>query len=400
MPLMAFIFSLIALSIDAMLPALPDIGRDLNVDTENDQQLVISAMFLGMGLAQIFYGPLSDSIGRKWAIHWSLVVFMTGCLISTLSASFEIMLVGRVLQGMGAAGPRVIGIALIRDQYEGAEMARIMSFVMGVFILVPAVAPALGQGIIMVSHWRMIFVVLLIFTTLVWAWFAVRQPETLPLERRAPFSLDVIWAGIQQTCRNRIAFGYTIIAGIIFGAFVGYLSSAQQMFGVIYGIIDLFPLYFAILSLAIGCSSVINGRLVVRLGMRFLSAFSLVGMTVISFTFLVYANFVDGVPELWLNMVYFVAMFLCIGSLFGNLNALAMEPLGRIAGIGAAVIGSISTLISAVLGTFIGQMFDGTVLPLVAGFAVLGLAGLVLMNWTERGRPTKKTTKSTSTTDD
>lgn len=385
-PLMALMVSLVALSIDAMLPALPRIGLELGVEAENDQQLVISALFLGLGVGQMIYGPLSDSIGRKPAIYSGYVIFVIGCVVSILSTSFEIMLAGRVLQGMGAAGPRIVCIALVRDQYEGREMARIMSFVMGVFILVPALAPAMGQGIIMLSHWRGIFVVFLGLALVSWGWFVLRQPETLPPERRIRFSVSVIWSGVLETCRNRVAFGYTISAGLIFGAFIGYLSSAQQMFSAIYGITDLFPLYFATLALVIGLSSVINGWFVMKIGMRLLSSYALASLTFLSFTYFIYAAYVGGAPDLWLNMVYFIVAFLSIGILFGNFNALAMEPLGHIAGVGAAVVGSTSTLISAPLGAFIGQEFDGTVLPLVGGFALLGSMAIALMYWTELGR--------------
>lgn len=385
-PLMALMISLVALSIDAMLPALTLMGKDLGVGAVNDQQLIISALFLGLGVAQMIFGPLSDSIGRKPAIYGGYVIFVIGCLISILSTNFEIMLVGRVLQGIGAAGPRIVCVALVRDQYEGREMARIMSFVMGVFILVPAVAPALGQGIIMLSGWRAIFVSFLLIAFIAWGWFAIRQPETLAPERRATFSFFVIWSGVQETCRNRISLGYTLIAGCIFGTLVGYLSSAQQMFATIYAITDLFPLYFAVLALAVGLSSIINGRLVIKFGMRLLSHFALVSLTVLSGVFFLYTMSVGGTPGLWMNMAYFISAFLCFGLLFGNLNALAMEPLGHIAGIGAAVVGSFSTLISAPLGAFIGQLFDGTVQPLVGGFALLAALSLALMYWTERGR--------------
>ena len=385
-PLMALMISLVALSIDAMLPALPRIGQDLGADAVNDQQLIISALFLGLGVAQMIFGPLSDSIGRKPAIYGGYVIFVIGCLISILSTNFEIMLVGRVLQGIGAAGPRIVCVALVRDQYEGREMARIMSFVMGVFILVPAMAPAIGQGIIMISGWRAIFVLFLVIALLAWGWFYIRQPETLPPERRAPFSFFVIWTGVRETCRNRISLGYTLIAGCIFGALVGYLSSAQQMFASIYAITDLFPLYFAVLALAVGLTSIINGRMVLKYGMRLLSRLALICLTVLSVVFFLYAAQVDGIPSLWMNMTYFIFAFLCFGLLFGNLNALAMEPLGHIAGIGAAVVGSLSTLISAPLGALIGQLFDGTVLPLVGGFALLATLALSLMYWTERGR--------------
>lgn len=384
-PLMALMISIIAFSVDAMLPALPSIGRDLAVRNENDQQLVVSALLLGLGVAQMIYGPLSDSIGRKRAIYGGYVIFIIGCVISIMASSFEVMLVGRVLQGVGAAGPRIVVIALVRDQYEGREMARIMSFVMGVFILVPALAPAIGQSIIALSQWRMIFVVFLILAVVAWVWFAWRQPETLPPERRVRFSASVIWFGIRETCTNRVAFGYTLTAGLVFGAFVGYLSSTQQMFGDIYGITDRFPLYFAALALAIGLSSFINGRLVMRVGMRRLSAYAVASLTLVSWAFFPYALSVGGVPDLSINMAYFVAAFLSIGILFGNFNALAMAPLGHIAGVGAAVVGSVSTLISALLGAIIGQMFDGTVLPMVGGFALLGLLAAGIMWWIERG---------------
>jgi len=383
---MALMISLVALSIDAMLPALSHIGVDLGVEAKNDQQLIISALFLGLGVAQMVYGPLSDSIGRKPAIYCGYVIFVIGCIISIVSTNFEIMLVGRVLQGVGAAGPRIVCVALVRDQYEGREMARIMSFVMGVFILVPAMAPAIGQGIMMISGWRAIFLSFLAIAIIAWGWFALRQPETLAPEQRVQFSFFNILSGITETCRNRIAFGYTIIAGFIFAALVGYLSSAQQMFSVIYDITDMFPLYFAVLALSVGLSSVINGRLVMKFGMRMLSAYALIGLTFLSSTFFLYAVTVEGTPTLWLNMAYFIAVFLCFGLLFGNLNALAMEPLGHIAGIGAAVVGSLSTLISALLGALIGQMFDGTVLPLVGGFALLAAMALALMHWIEQGR--------------
>ncbi len=385
-PLMALMISLVALSIDAMLPALQRIGLDLGVKNNNDQQLIISALFLGLGVAQMIYGPLSDSIGRKSAIYSGYVIFVIGCIISIVATNFEVMLVGRVLQGIGAAGPRIVCVALVRDQYEGREMARIMSFVMGVFILVPAMAPAIGQGIIMISGWRAIFVSFLAIALIAWGWFALRQPETLPPERRVGFSFFIIWSGIKETCGNRIAFGYTVIAGFIFAALVGYLTSAQQLFSVIYAITDEFPLYFAVLALAVGLSSIINGRLVMTFGMRALSSFALINLSLLSWAFFVYVVGVDGTPGLWLNMAYFIAAFLCFGLLFGNLNALAMEPLGHIAGIGAAVIGSLSTLISMVLGTIIGQAFDGTILPLVGGFALLATAAVALSYWTEQGR--------------
>ncbi len=392
--LTALVISLVALSIDIMLPALQQIAGDLGAPRANDSQLIVSALFAGLAAGQIVYGPLSDSIGRKPAIHAGLVLFILGCLMSILATSFTVMLAGRVLQGLGAAGPRSVIIALVRDQYEGRAMARIMSLVMAVFIMVPALAPGIGQIILMVAHWRAIFGFLLAVAAISLIWFALRQPETLAPERRVGFSPSRIVLAVRETCGNRVAFGYTVASGLIFGAFVGYLNSAQQIFQIQYRLGALFPLYFAVLALAIGGASLVNARLVMRHGMRRLSAWALGLLTGLSLAFLVLAYVLAaGAPPLWALMAYLVVAFFCIGMLFANFNALAMAPLGHIAGVGAAVVGSLTTLISMTLGAAIGQAYDGSVLPLVAGFALLGLAAIAVMRWTERGR--KKDDQST-----
>ena len=381
--MMALLISLVALSIDAMLPALPQIGADLGVERPNHYQLVISVLLLGMACGQLVYGPLSDSTGRKPAIYAGLALFLLGCLLSVFAGSFFVMLAGRFLQGLGAAGPRIVVIALVRDQQSGRAMARTMSFVMAVFILVPALAPALGQAIVALSHWRAIFASFLALAVIALVWFALRQPETLPRDRRRPLSLRGIVEGVIQSCANRQTLGYTLAAGLIFGAFVGYLSSAQQVFQGHYGVGALFPAYFGALALAIGASSMANARLVMRLGMRFLSSRALWMLSGLSVAFLAVSAAASGHPPFWAFMAYFMAAFFCIGILFGNFNALAMEPLGHIAGIAAAFVGSLTTFISLLLGTAIGQSYDGTVLPLVGGFAGLGLAALVVLHWTE-----------------
>lgn len=384
--LTALVISLVALSIDIMLPALQQIAGDLGAPRANDSQLIVSALFAGLAAGQIVYGPLSDSIGRKPAIHAGLVLFILGCLMSILATSFTVMLAGRVLQGLGAAGPRSVIIALVRDQYEGRAMARIMSLVMAVFIMVPALAPGIGQVILMIADWRAIFGFLLAVAAVSLIWFALRQPETLAPERRVGFSPSRIVLAVRETCANRVAFGYTLASGLIFGAFVGYLNSAQQIFQIQYGLGVLFPLYFAALALALGAASLVNARLVMRHGMRRLSGWALGLLTGLSLAFLVPATLAGGAPPLWALMAYMVVAFFCIGMLFANFNALAMEPLGHIAGVGAAVVGSLTTLISMILGAAIGQAYDGSVLPLVAGFALLGLAAIAVVRWIERGR--------------
>ena len=384
-PLVGLLMSLVALAIDAMLPALPAIGSDLGVSRPNDVQLVIMSLFLGLAIGQLLFGPLSDSIGRKPAIHAGLTLFMIGCLVSIFAPTFEVMIAGRVLQGIGVAGPRIVTMALVRDQYEGRLMARLMSFAMAVFIMVPTVAPALGQGLLIVGGWRAIFVTFLVISAIVFAWFALRQPETLPAAQRRPFSLRAIGQAVGEIVKIRTALGYTIATGFVFAPFVAYLGSAQQIFQDSYGTGALFPLYFGVLALSFGAGSIVNGRLVMKYGMRRLSKAAAGAIALISLVACPVAFIFDGLPPFWLFMCYLLAVFVSVSLLFGNLNALAMEPLGHIAGVGAAVIASLATFISVPLGGLVGQGFDGTMYTLIGAFAVSGLATLAAVRWAEGG---------------
>ena len=383
--LVALIISLVALSIDAMLPALPQIAADLGVTRVNDSQYVISVFFAGMGLGQLFFGPLSDSVGRRPAIISGLLLFTVGCVVSIVAGDFEQMLLGRFLQGLGASGPRIVSVALVRDQYKGREMARVMSFVMTVFILVPVFAPAVGQLVLLVADWRYIYLMVLCLALLAGLWFWRRQPETLSRDNRISFSVAQLLLDIRAILRIRAALGYTVTMGFLFGAFIGYLGSSQQIFQQQYALHEWFPFFFGILASAVGCASLLNARLVLRFGMRRLSRLALQSICLLSFPFCLLCLMMDGHPQLILLMFYLLPLFFCFGILFGNLNAMAMEPLGHIAGLGSAVVGSISTLLSVFFGAIIADLYDGTVLPLVLGFAVLGLAALLVMRWTEAG---------------
>ena len=381
--LMAMLTALVALSIDMVLPALPAIGASLGVARANDNQLVLSLLFLGFGVGQLFYGPFSDAAGRKPAAFVGLTVFTAGCSLALLSQTFPMMLAGRLLQGIGVAGPRTMTIALVRDRFEGREMARVMSLVTAFFILVPIIAPALGQAVLGAFGWRAIFVVYLVMGLITSVWFGLRQEETLPPARRIPFSLPRLAAAARQAVTNRMTVCYTVAAGFVFGAFLGYLTSAQQILQEQYALGPRFPLYFAVLAVAIGGASLANAKLVMRYGMRPLSHWSLWGIFAVSVVFAAVAAIAEGHPPLALLMAYLMASFFGIGLLFGNLTALAMQPLGAIAGTGSAVVGATSMLISLALGTVIGQVYDGTVLPLVIGFAVLSLCSIVFARWAE-----------------
>lgn len=384
--LAAVMFSLVALSVDAMLPALPEIGRDLGVQDPNQNQYIIGIMLLGLGLGQIFYGPISDSIGRKTPIYAGIFIYLIGCLICVLATSMPMMLAGRLLQGLGVAGPRIVIVAVIRDQYQGDAMARVMSFVMTVFMLVPALAPAIGQLILIVSNWRWIFGLFLLQAVLGFVWFHLRHPETLKPSRRRPLSMRRILRAAGEVLRHRVTLGYTLVAGFMFGAFLGYLMSTQQIFEVIYDRAEQMPFYFAVLATGLAASSLLNARLVMKFGMSRLSAIAMTVFCALSIGFFIHAYSYDGVPPFAHFIVFCTVNFFFIGILFGNMSAAALEPMGHIAGVAAAVSGFVTSVMSVVLGSVVGQQFDATVLPLVGGFAVMGCIAGLIMYWAERGR--------------
>tara|TARA_R100000005_G_scaffold96705_1_gene86390 strand:+ start:3729 stop:4970 length:1242 start_codon:yes stop_codon:yes gene_type:complete len=382
--LLALMISMVALSIDVMLPALSEISTDLQAANPNDRQYIIAALFLGLAIGQLFYGPISDSTGRKPVIYFGFGLFLVGCLLSIFASNFTMMLIGRFLQGIGVASPRIVSLALIRDQYEGRQMARFVSLVMTVFILVPVLAPSLGQLILFVAGWRIIFLALFLLGVATLVWFGLRQQETLPPERRVPLSLSRIWRAVQEVFKTRSAFGYTLVAGLIFSAFIGYLTISQQIFQDVYKVGDMFAVYFGALALALGISSFLNARLVVRFGMYRLSSISLTGLTAFSILYTLFTLYWGGIPPFWSLVVFLTGVFFCFGILFGNFNALAMEPLGHIAGVAAAVIGSLTTFMSMGLGTVIAQLFNGTLIPMTISLSALGLLAILVMVWTER----------------
>jgi MFS transporter, DHA1 family, multidrug resistance protein len=385
--LIALSMSLVAMSIDSMLPALGSIAADLGARAPNDRQLVLSAFFAGLTVGLLVYGPLSDSFGRKPTMYAGLALYVIGGLLCAFTTNFDLMIAARVLQGFGAASPRIVAIAMVRDLHGGRRMARIMSFVMAVFILVPILAPSIGQAILFVAPWRAIFLALVLVALVFLCWFGLRQPETHPPGARSKFSLATILNAARQTFAHPITSGYMIAGGLIFGAFISYLGTSQQIFQEQYGLGSLFPVFFGILAAGIGAASITNARLVMRLGMRTLSKWALRTACILSIGFLAIAWALDGHPPLVPFMAYMLLCFFCNGLLFSNYNALAMEPMGHIAGVAAAVTGAVSTLVALLTGTLIGRFYDGTVVPLVAGFALLGLGALLVTEWAERNRP-------------
>lgn len=376
--LMALMVSVMALSIDAILPAMGKIGSDLGVLDENKAQYVIGALFLGMTFGQVIYGPLSDSFGRKRMIFIGLVFFLAGSLLSGLAQNFTIMLIGRLLQGFGAAAPRTVSTAVVRDLYHGREMARIISFIMAVFILIPAVAPALGQAILLVAGWRVIFVILFLNGLITLLWMSWRLPETLPMEKRKRFDRVTILKGVREVISDRITRGYTLCAGLVFGVMVGYLSTARQIFQEYFHVGDMFSVYFAMLALAIGGASILNSFIVRRLGMRKICHYALLGLVVVSSIFCLVESVSGHIVPLWQFMVFALLAFFCMGLVFGNTNAAAMEHMGHIAGVATAVIGSVSSAVAVIFGTLIGQFYNGTLMPIGIGFLCLSSAAFFM----------------------
>ena len=377
--LVAMLISLVAFGTDAMLPALPEIGRALGLTGANRVQLIISVFILGIGFGQLVFGPLSDYLGRKPTILLGLALFILGSAVSLLAPNFETMLAGRLLQGLGAAGPRTASLAMVRDLYKGREMAQVMSFVMAVFILVPALAPLMGQVVMLTWGWQTIFVAFILCGLIAFFWMALGQGETLKSRNR--FSWADLGRRVGVVFSNRQTMAFTGVAGLNFAGFVVYLSYAEQIFTDIFGTGTLFPLYFAIMALAVGAAAVLNARLVMRFGMQKLLTGGVVALVGFS---LVYTGLIALFPtaeSLWVFLAWGVLAFFSVGLVFGNVNALAMEPMGENAGIAAAVIGAVSTLIAVAIGVPLGLLYNGTTLPLVGGIASLGLGCLLVIRY-------------------
>ncbi len=378
--LMASLMSVVALAIDALLPALDVIGLAIGTTRLIDNQLLITMIFLGLGIGPLFFGPLSDSIGRKPVVYMGFALFILASFVCVYAESLEWMVAGRIIQGVGLSSPRTIAIAIIRDKYSGDKMASIMSFVTVVFLLVPIIAPALGKWILDFYNWQGIFYVQVVISLLVCLWFWRRQEETLIEANKIKFSYARIARGFREVLQHKNTMGYTVISGFIVGSFLVYLSSAQQIFQEQYGLKDEFPYIFAGLAIAIGTAIFLNGTFVMRFGMKRLVRISLVGFFLSSLVYaLVFTG--DTNPGLLVLLGFFAVQFFFVGFLFGNLRALAMEPVGHIAGIAAAVTGFISTIMAVPISTFIGSRISDTAHPLFVGFTLCSFIsiGILLM---------------------
>jgi DHA1 family bicyclomycin/chloramphenicol resistance-like MFS transporter len=374
---MAALMSIVALSIDAVLPALPIIGDYLSVSNPLDNPKLITTIFLGLGIGQLIFGPLSDSFGRKPIVYAGFIVFVIASLICITTKSFEMMLLGRVLQGIGLAAPRTMCIAMVRDSYEGDYMAKILSIVVMVFILVPVIAPTLGQYLMTNYDWKFIFTFTLLFGTLVMLWFWLRQPETLKNKYRIPYRLSIFKTGTLKFFKIKSAVIYTLLSGFITGSFMVYLSTSQQIFEKQYDLAEEFPLIFASLAISVGLATFMNSQLVVKYGMKRIVHIAMISFIIISLVFISLYHSGNN-PSIEILISFFALQFFTIGFIFGNLRALAMEPMGHIAGIGSALNGFISTVMAVPIADFIGSFITDSVTPLFVGFLICGVISLIL----------------------
>ncbi|EMC7872188.1 multidrug effflux MFS transporter [Acinetobacter baumannii] len=386
--LMALLMSIVSFSIDAVLPALGEVGRVFELKNNNQTQWVIIGIFSGMTIGQLIAGPLSDAIGRKRILFTGIIIYFFGSLLCFTTQSFEWFLVGRFIQGIGVSGPYVASISIVRDKYSGAQMARIMSLIMMVFMVAPAIAPSLGQLIIHFFGWRDIFVLYMIYATVVGAWVALRLEETLLPENRLPMRLQAFQDGFKEVVSNKTTMSYLLCAGFCFGGFIGYLGTSQQIFMQQFGKTGQeFSAYFAVLAGVMGIASFTNSKIVMKFGMRPICIYGFLGLCLISLTFLG-IQLIGVTVAFWMFMLYACILFLLFGTLFGNLNAIAMEPMGHVAGMASAIIGAASSVLSLILASIIGQLYNGTLIPMTCGFVIL--CGLAFMMTVYENRYLKK----------
>ncbi len=384
--LIALMMAVTAVAIDIMLPAFPHIQASFGIAETNELQLLVYVYMIGFALMQLVYGPVSDIIGRRPALIAGMGLFAVGCIMSVLAPSFWVLMLARIIQGMGAAAGRVLAIAIVRDCFAGREMARVMSITFAVFIIVPVFAPAMGSVLLLFGNWPIVFATMLGLAVILVAWFGLRMPETLHPEYRFPFSAARIAEGVRLTLTSRAALGYSTGVAALFGALLGYVGSSQQIFETeVYALGPLFPVAFGIIAGVMGVASVVNASLVRRLGMRRLSHAATLGFLAVGALQFGLAVLYDGRPPLAFFGLALAANQFLAAIAMSNFNAMAMEPLGAVAGTASSILGFYTTLAGALLGLLIGQAFDATVLPLGLGYLLLGAVCLAAVLWAEGG---------------
>lgn len=387
--LVAMLYASVAFSIDSMLPALPEIGDELTPDAPNRAQLIVTAFFLGMGSGTFIMGPLSDALGRKTVIIGGSLVYIAAAALAWVAPSLELMLAARAVQGLGSAAPRVVAMAMMRDLYAGRQMARIMSIAMMIFMIFPAVAPLIGSFVIKAFDWRALFGVFILFATITSFWLGLRQPETLPPDQRRPLTLGRLSAAAREILTHRVIATAIAVQALAYVPLVSMISSVQMIYDKSFGMAESFPWWFAGVALLSSGGSLLNATIVVRLGMRRVirTALTIQVCVAIVFALAIWSDALPGWALFPAFLVWNTLVMFSIGLIMGNINALAMEPVGHIAGMAASIIGGLATVVAVLIAAPIGLAFDGTPVPLAIGTATCSALALVLMLTIPRESP-------------
>jgi DHA1 family bicyclomycin/chloramphenicol resistance-like MFS transporter len=382
--MMAALMALNSLAIDIMLPALPKMGEALHVVEENDRQFVLTAYLVGFGIAQLFFGPISDRYGRRLPLMAGMAIYVVAAAFAAIAPTFEILLALRFVQGVGAASTRVVAQSVVRDRFEGRVMAEVMSLIFMTFMVVPVIAPAIGQLIMFSGHWQAIFMFMAVLAAVIQLWAFVRMAETMKAENRRPLRADVVAEGFRLVFSNRTAFLYGLSAMFAMGGLFGFIGTAQQIYVDIYGLGAYFPLAFAFVASMMAVASFLNSRVVGALGMRRVAHTALISFTALSAIWLFLAS-TGHLPFPVFIAVFTLVMF-CFGMVGSNTTTLAMEPLGNVAGTASSIFGFLQTAGGAALGAGIGYVYNGTVVPVAAGFFCLGLIAIACVLVAENGK--------------
>ncbi|MEL7149781.1 MAG: multidrug effflux MFS transporter [Pseudomonadota bacterium] len=387
--LLAMLSATVAFSLDAMLPVLPQIGDALSPDAPNRAQLVVGSFVLGLGLGTFFTGPLSDAYGRKSVAVVGALIYCAAALVAALSPNLETLLAARFIQGLGAAGPRVTAMAIARDLFSGRRMAQVLSYVIFVFTLTPIFAPTIGYGIGLVFGWRGVFASFAVFSFISITWLLVRLPETLAPENMRPFRAGKLWAGTREVLGNRRVVLATLVQTLVFGILFASLASSQQVFDEVFDKAESFPLWFGLMAILTAGANLVNARIVVTLGMREVVRRALLvqGSFTLIFVALQLAGSIPDVLAFPLTFLWMTSIFYLVAFCIGNMNALALEPLGHMAGLAASIVTALATIGAGVLSVPIGLAFDGTVLPLTLGVGVLVGVALLILSQVEADVP-------------
>jgi DHA1 family bicyclomycin/chloramphenicol resistance-like MFS transporter len=381
--LTAAIMACQAIAVDTMLPALPAIARDLGVTDANRAQWVITIYIAGVGLGQLFWGMLSDRFGRRLVLLIGFVLYVIAAAAVGLAATFETLLAWRFAHGVAAAS-MVISRSIIRDLYGGRQMARVMSLTFIVFIMVPIVAPSIGQLVLMLAPWRALFHVFCAFAAIILVWVYLRLPETLHPEYRMTLTVQHVSRAVAKVVADRASLWYTLAVALMFGSIIGYVGMMPQIFGAVFHRPSLMPTVFALCAASMGVSSFLNSTVVERFGMRIISQAGLLIFIVASGLHTLVAAF--GTETIRTFIVLQGATMSCLGLIMANFGAMAMEQMGSVAGIAASLQGCVGTFGGAVVAAVIGQRFNGSTLPLAFGALLCGVASLGFVLFAEGGR--------------